>query len=160
MKSRCFGIVALVAVGTAGALPAAAQEPLRVTLACNGQHKEMEQRTATGTVRSPDDSTKSAEVKTSSMEVVYRDARIGVIVADGAGKFRASWGALLGKRTPDGWYPIDDLTVSDDMIAGTVKRGLLRAKLRIDRRTGDVDYGGEFKGVCERVADNPEARKF
>lgn len=64
----------------------------------------------------------------------------------------------------DGWWPIKDLTVTETELGGKFTiNPLLQPRLKVDRRTGDINiagFGGGFRGTCERFEVDPAARKF
>jgi hypothetical protein len=77
-----------------------------------------------------------------------------LLVRDGAVKFRPSPslrpGDLQGRRSADGWYPLSDVVITDDRIAGVAPYGdqaSSKFRLVVDRRSGDVRFGS-FEGDC------------
>ena len=67
---------------------------------------------------------------------------------------------LFARDGSDGWYDLTDVTVERLAIRGRLKWNRLdRAKLEIDRRTGQASFGA-FLGTCQAVSTNPDATKF
>ncbi len=61
----------------------------------------------------------------------------------------------------DGWWPVSDLKVGDDVISGRIRINLVnKPSFRIDRVNGDLELSGlmPFRGQCENTAGQP--RKF
>jgi hypothetical protein len=76
-----------------------------------------------------------------------------VLVQNGAVKVRppVRRDGMSGKWSADGWYPLSDVVVSADRIAGVAPYGdalSRRLTLVVDRGSGDVRFGG-FEGECE-----------
>lgn len=71
---------------------------------------------------------------------------------------------IRGSRDEDGAYRLSEIRVSERSITGRFSLNLFnKPKFVIDRSTGAIElsgFGGGFSGVCERVNDAPEARKF
>jgi len=69
----------------------------------------------------------------------------------------------MQRKSSDGWYPLAEVSITEQQIRGkaTWGGGVLsgKAKLQVDRTTGDVHFGG-FSGVCEKASDQPRERKF
>lgn len=62
----------------------------------------------------------------------------------------------------DGWWPLTEVAVTETEVTGKFAVNLVnRGRVRIDRRTGDINIGqlgSGFRGQCEKF--EPEARKF
>jgi hypothetical protein len=66
------------------------------------------------------------------------------------------------KKSPDGWYELSEVDISDAQIRGRAPFGGLisgKYRLAIDRLTGDAQFGS-FRGLCEKAATGPTERKF
>ncbi len=157
---RILGFSVAVAAGLwGGGAWAQAPAPLSMMLSCSGTI--VEQRKISGEVRAPGQS-QGAEIESSTLVNVA--ARLSVAVKDGAVRlFPGPYLApnMFQKKSPDGWYDLTDVAIGDNAIDGKAPYGGLygKLKLHIDRRTGDVSFGG-FHGACEKTSDQPEARKF
>lgn len=83
---------------------------------------------------------------------------------DGAARVRlpaAMVTAVNSGGDVDGWWPVAELKVTDEMITGRLRVNIVnKPGLRIDRMTGRMDLGGAypFRGQCER--DTALERKF
>lgn len=71
---------------------------------------------------------------------------------------------MRGKGLGDGWWPLSDAQVDDARIGGKWSfNPLNNPRAVIDRRTGEATvsgFGFSFRGTCEAVSYDPEARKF
>jgi hypothetical protein len=149
--SICFAAVSLLAP------PATAGEAqLSMILACDGTR--VIQQPATQTVVRP---RAEGEVgigpTTTDTKTVFQqvrvDGQLSVIVDGDAVKVRRSLN--------DKWEVLSDVSITDELIQAKQAKGGLFGKdrLKIDRRTGEVSYAS-FAGVCSKVADDPQARRF
>lgn len=175
---RALGVA--LAVLVAG--PAEAQEPpLSLMLTCQGTDVERQQTgTSTTVIAVPGTApaigseehkravvAATATTKTTTTPVfsdVRVPARISVAIEGNAIRVRPSNNTkpgFGGKKSPDGWYELTAVSVSDASFRGQAPYGGLfgKYKLEIDRLTGDVRFGG-FSGVCERATTGPAERKF
>lgn len=84
--------------------------------------------------------------------------RVGVSIDGSSARIRTPSSMLpdwpFRSRSEDGWRPITELVVTDDLITGKVALGpVTRQSLRIDRLTGVLELrgGSPFTGECEPV---------
>lgn len=156
MKAGAIAAVALLAPSMA-----AAQETLE--LVCRGNAVSLE------TTQTYGSATDSDGDSVSGSSTSYRRARSTEqfrIRLDGAGGGKVKMPPALVppiSRGKDGWWDFTKLDVTDDQIRGEFSMNWVnKPKVRIDRRTGDIDvkgYGFNFSGSCEK-AENAEERKF
>jgi hypothetical protein len=152
MKIIALALIALPSLASA--------EPL--DLECRGA-AIVDQKTSTYEWTRQSDGSRSYELKDRSKSL--NAAGVIRVRVDDAGKARVRLPASLQNhgRGDDGWWDLTTLEVTDDVIRGKFSIGmLLRARLTIDRRTGDIDYHGpdaSFSGTCERV-QGAQVRKF
>jgi hypothetical protein len=128
-------------------------------LKCSGTI--LEERKITGEVRTPGEGV-ATEVESSTL--VQAPTQMSVAVRDAMVRVRPGPGltpSVFSKKSPDGWYDLTDVVIGETAIDGKAPYGGLygKLKLHIDRRTGDVSFGG-FHGGCDKTSDQPEARKF
>lgn len=60
------------------------------------------------------------------------------------------------------WREMTDVRIDEDQISGKLRLSLFPTRVRIDRRTGDIDISGtvSFDGICEKAPDETGAPKF
>ncbi len=108
---------------------------------------------------------KSGGVSTSTRYGTRRDDDSVLFeLKDGAARVRLPHAMLTAVNSggdADGWWPVGELRVTEEMITGRLRENLVnKPGLRIDRMTGRIDLGGAypFRGQCER--DTQLERKF
>lgn len=144
----------------------AAQDPssagtadLHLNIVCTGQHdvvRHEERRIDLGSAGR----SQSGRVSGYTMDTV--PARLSVVIRDGEARVKVPPGLqpMLGKAGEDGWWPVQQLAVSDTSIRGVVKLGLISSpRLLVDRLTGDATFGS-FTGVCEKAPEEAQGRRF
>lgn len=71
---------------------------------------------------------------------------------------------MRGKGAGDGWWQLADVEVTDARLSGKWSFNLLNnPRAVIDRRSGEATvsgFGFSFRGECEAVRHDPNARKF
>jgi hypothetical protein len=149
-----FGVAAAIVVALCAG-EAAAQEPLNLSLACEGAASFLvlhsDNNGTIGNVTDDRDSYRRVESR----------GRVRVRLAAGGGELK------LPSTVPGGgdkWLRLTEAEIGPDEIRGRLNFGLMRGASRviIDRRTGDIELEGSlnFSGSCEKAPDEPEARKF
>jgi hypothetical protein len=151
-------LLCLTAVLAGVPVAAAAQEALSLSLICAGQLTQLEQTRQTSTITDDKDYTKSATVETKGFRTVVEARDMSVVIEGGSAKLKPPWQPTFKSR-PDGWYPVDNFVATEDEFTGSAKVGLLSTRLRIDRRTGAVRFGDDYRGMCDK-GPPPGARKF
>jgi hypothetical protein len=178
------GMAFLAACLLAGA--AAADEPpapLALKLSCAGTEAVMQQTGSTTTVTVKPGyepsyvsaahraAVREATASTSTTTTpVYSQARVpaqmSIAIEGERVRVRPSPGnrpgGLSGKKSPDGWYEMTDVELSETQIRGRAPFGSFlggKPKLVIDRLTGDIQFG-DFRGMCEKAATGPTEAKF
>lgn len=125
---------------------AAAQDP--VSLSCQGTFN------STGEFGSRlssdlDDYRTAARAGTVTSRTQRSPARLNLLVGDGAVKVRPFGQMRPDRSSADGWYALSNVTVTDEQIVGTAPYGAEKLTLVVDRRSGDVRFGG-FDGRCAK----------
>ena len=133
------------------ATAARAEAPIR--LRCDGHAAGVRERT---------NILASGRLSTSYTDREYRE-RVLFEMAGGVARLHLpkSLVTLVNSGGEDGWWPVSELKVSEDVISGHVRINLVnKPSFRIDRVNGDIDLQGlqPFRGQCENTAG--EARKF
>lgn len=154
----------LAVVGTAAAQDSA--EPFAVTLACGGKGRGVQ--TEFGHANFRDDVGGSAGSATMSVDKrVSYDGRLRIQIRGSEGTIRVPeqmMPPMRGKRDENGAFKLTSVSVNEQTISGQFSFNFMnKPKFVIDRTTGDIEmsgFGNGFSGTCERVADEPEARKF
>ena len=142
MRSRRAKFLTAICAWASLAGHASAQEAkatLNLSLVCTGTLETMEQQRTSVSVSSHKDATDSASGTSTTFRAVRVPARFSFVFADGSGRVRIPrvWTPVLGKRSSDGWYPLEEFTASDTSIGGRLSLGLIsKPRLHIDRRTG------------------------
>ena len=133
-------------------------------LVCQGSAVHTETTQSFGSLSTSDGRSASGN------ETTFRKARSTEslrvrIDANGAGKIKPP-SALLPpiRRGKEGWWDLEDLTVTDDTIRGKYSLNVLNhPTVLIHRRTGDIDmkgFGLRFSGACERAPEESSGKKF
>lgn len=90
-------------------------------------------------------------------------AQLGVMVEKGEVRVRPppTSEPLFGKKSADGWYPLEKAEVTAFVIRGRSTQGgrLLSERLDLDRRTGAATFA-DFVGTCRVVATSAQGVAF
>ncbi|NEX93368.1 hypothetical protein [Caulobacter sp. 17J65-9] len=152
-----FAFIAVAAFVCAG--PASAEEALNLVCQGTARYSVSESTSISTGYGNP-----SASASTSRTE--RSDERMRIQLDGPAGRVKPPRAIVPGLSSgdQDGWWPLTDLTVTEDRIEGRFRFNMLyKPRFVIDRRTGDIDLKSldiGFNGTCERAAEEPKARKF
>lgn len=133
-------------------------------LLCHGTATHVETTETTATVHNDRGDSASGDETTYAKARSTESVRVRIDAA-GGGKIKPP--TVLQpviSRGKDGWWDLSGLVITDDLIRGQYSLNIINhPSVVIDRHTGEIDMKGlglKFNGMCERVADAPESRKF
>lgn len=158
-------LLAPVAVGLALASNAAAQEPLKVLLICDGLQKVTETEVTNMTAQNNQNG-QSANAQGFTHRAVEVPRRVSLAFEGETARIRMPRAMLptFGPKTQDGWLQLSEVQITDRQLAGKVTLNAFnKPTVKIDRTTGDIEIRSlllAYSGACERGPDDPEARKF
>ena len=158
-----LALVLITPIASRAQVPAAG--PLNVTLSCGGVARGLQHDSATGSFTDNNGGSATGDI-TTTRHVTY-DGRLRIRIEGDQGSIRVPgqmMPKLRGKRDEDGAFKLTDVAVNDRTITGQFSFNFInKPKFVIDRATGEIEmsgFGNGFSGTCEKIADEPGARKF
>lgn len=129
--------------------------PLTLHLICPGSSTAMApSRSVTGGVYGSEGSVTGSATES---ELVTKVGTTEFKLENGSATIRPPMG-FVARKGKAGWFPVKNLTVSEDEITGELTVALLEtSRFRIDRRTGEITTSGGYRGICSLATDT---RKF
>jgi hypothetical protein len=136
-------------------------------LVCQGVRLALEEETTSVSVSKPYEPANRASGEATTTRLVRIPGQVDVVVSGNA--VRVNPTPILRRSIPvktpkDGWYPLTDVMIDNDQIAGRFSLTFIqKPTVRIDRHTGGIrmsGFGMDYNGSCEKSATPITAQKF
>ncbi len=134
-------------------------------LVCSGEGTKTEAQTTYGSARTSGGETVSGSSNTYRRVVIPAQIWLKITGDDTASmKLPRSLIPPLHSGGHESWWPLNDLQITDESIAGTFRLNFMnKGRLVVDRHTGQIEMtalGGGFSGVCKKAEPVPTERLF